>query len=163
MKIKCYHARRVELVVDSEPTLFFEGPLITPLIATIVLDAVAFDLEDIWDCCNNSCWWDHNDFRSMNDYKGKFKVEFTEDYSGYCNDDLIVEVNGLYYVALSCGWEMLNSFDDAVEYCREHAHWCRLHGQNKQHPIGRECTMGELSQLKEKYEKQGLKCRLRHD
>lgn len=160
MTIKCYHARRVELVVDSKPQMFFEGPLITPLIATITTDDdYELNLEDIWDCCNNSCWWDHEDFRKMEDYKGKFKVKFTDDYSGYCNDDLIVEVNGKFHVSLSWGWETLDSFHDAIEYCKEHAYWCQLHEQGKQHPLGRECTMEEL-QL---FEKLFIKCRIIHD
>ena len=158
MTIKCYHARRVELVVDSDPQMFIQGPVIAPLIATITTDdEYKLNLEDMWDCCNNSCWWDREDFRSMKDYKGKFKVDFTGDYSGYCNDDLIIEENGKYHVAKSYGWTEFDSFDDAFNYCVEHSHWCYLYGKSKH------CSFDELAEYKAKYEAQGFKCRIFRD
>lgn len=163
-QIKCYHARRVQLVIDSEPQMFFEGPMITPLIAIITTDdEYKLSKEEIWDCCNNSCWWDHEDFRSMDDYRGKFRVRFTDDYSGYCNDDLIVEADGVFYVSRSFGWETLSSFNEAVKYCREHSYWCQLHTQGKQYPVGRECSMEALEQFKKMYEGMNFKCYLIHE
>lgn len=161
MTIKCYHARRVELVINSKPQMFIQGPVVAPLIATITTDdEYKLNLEDIWDCCNNSCWWDREDFRNMKDYKGKFKVEFTDDYSGCCNDDLIVEENGKYHVAESVGWKDFDSFDGACYHCVEHSHWCQLYGKSKQYPIGEACSFDELAEYKEKYEAQSFKCRL---
>lgn len=153
--IKCYHARRVELVVDTEPQLFYDGPMISPLIATI--DSDNESLEDIWDCCNNSCWWGRKDFRRMRNYKNKFRVKFTEEYSGYCNDDLIVEIDGYYHVAQSFGWRQCNSFESALRYCREHSLWCQIHCKNHQHPTGKEHTMDELEYFKKFYENNGKK------
>ena len=153
--IKCYHARRVELVVDIEPQLFYDGPMISPLIATI--DSDNESLEDIWDCCNNSCWWKGKDFRRMRNYKNKFRVKFTKEYSGYCNDDLIVEINGRYHVAKSCGWEQCDSFESALMYCREHSSWCQIHSRGRQHPTGKEHTMDELEYFKNIYENNGEK------
>lgn len=102
--IKCYHARRVELVIETEPyQTYYQGPIIAPLIATI--ESKEENLENIWDCCNNGCWWDNKDFRKMTNYQDKFKVNFTKDYLGYCNSDLIVEMNNMFYVAKSFGWK----------------------------------------------------------
>ena len=155
--IKCYHARRVELVVDSEPQLFFQGELIYPLIAEI--DSDKEDLEDIWDCCNNSCWWGRKDFRRMRNYKDKFKVKFTNEYAGICNDDLIVEMEGKFRVALSCGWRTYKTLSRAVQHCKERSYWCRLWSKNKQHPTGgTEHTMNELLEFKKQYEDQGYEC-----
>ena len=159
--IKCYHVRRIELVVDSNPQLFFQGPVIVPLIATIHSDDE--DLEDIWDCCNNSCWWGREDFRQMKDYKGKFKVDFTDDYSGYCNSDLIVDMRGKFALAESVGWKFFDAFDDAVKFAKDHAFWLQLHSKNRQHPEGRELTMDELKSIKDKYESEGFRCRILRD
>jgi len=156
--IKCYHARRVELVIDTEPQLFYDGPMISPLVATI--DSNNESLEDIWDCCNNSCWWGRKDFRRMRNYKDKFKVKFTEDYSGYCNDDLIVEMGGVYHVAESCDWAHYKSFESALMHCRNHSHWCQIHYKNYQHPTGIEHTMSELYNIKLQYENNGIRCYL---
>ena len=158
--IKCYHVRRIELVVDTDPQLFYQGPVITPLIATI--DSDKEDLEDIWDCCNNSCWWDREDFRQMKDYKGQFNVEFTDDYSGYCNDDLIVEMGGKYHLAKSCGWKEFDSFKEAVEYSKSHSQWVQLHYKNKQHPEDREMSVDELNLIMDEYTNNGIRCRLIH-
>lgn len=159
--IKCYHARRIELVVDRNPQLFFQGPVIAPLIATINSDDE--DLEDIWDCCNNSCWWNGKDFRRMKDYRGKFKVDFTDDYSGYCNSDLIVEIKGGYMLAQSVGWKRFDTFESAVEYAKDNALWLQLHSKSKQYPEGSELTMDELKSIKNKYESKGFRCRILHD
>ena len=159
--IRCYHARRVELVVDTEPQLFYDGPMISPLIATI--DSDKESLEDIWDCCNNSCWWGRRDFRRMKNCRNKFKVKFTKEYSGYCNDDLIVEMNGVYYVAKRCGWEECSSFESALMYCRYHSIWRQLHDKDHQHPTGKEHTMDELRQFKKSYNKQGIKAYIIRD
>lgn len=153
--IKCYHARRVELVVDSEPQLFFQGQLTAPLIATIESDKE--DLEDVWDCCNNSCWWGRRDFRRMRNYKDKFKVKFTEKYGGFCNDDLIVEMGGVFHVAKSCGWTRFKTFSAALHYCEEHSHWCQLHEKNRQHPTGKEHTEEELNAISKEYQDKGFK------
>lgn len=154
--IKCYHARRPELVVNTEPQLFYEGLLEAPLIAGI--DSDSEKLEDIWDCCNNSCWWDRSDFREMDNYNDKFKVKFTPKYMGYCNDDLIVEMKGVFFIAKSVGWKHCISFNDALEYARQHSYWCRLHSKGKQHPTGKEHTREELEQFKADYESKGIKC-----
>ena len=159
--IKCYHSRRIELVIDSEPQLFFQGPLITPLIAAI--DSDKEELEDIWDCCNNSCWYDRKSFRQMKKYKDKFRVRFTKDYSGYCNDDLIVEMGCKFFVSRSCGWTDFDTFDDAVRYCRDHSFWCYLNGKNKQHPIGREGSVDELKNLAKEYTRKGIHARILKD
>ena len=95
----------------------------------------------------------------MKDYKGKFKVEFTDAYSGCCNDDLIVEENGKYHVA-EIGWKDFDSFGDAFNHCVEHSSWCHLHSKSKQYPIGDVCSFDELVEYKAKYEAQGFKCRL---
>ena len=153
--IKCYHARRVELVVDSDPQLLFQGQLITPLIAEIESDKE--DLEDIWDCCNNSCWWGRRDFRRMRNYKDKFRVKFTKDYSGYCNDDLIVEMDGEFHIALSSGWTKVSSFEAAKRYCEAHSYWCQLREKNRQHPTGRAHTDEELAVINKEYQDKGFK------
>ena len=113
--IKCYHARPKTHESNSE--------IVAPLIATIQADNA--HLEDIWDCCNNSCWWDRADFRLMTDYKDKFKVEFTSDYEGICNDDLIVEMQDKFHVALSHGWTAFSTFEEAFDYCKKHSYWCQ--------------------------------------
>ncbi len=154
--IKCYQVRRLELVVDKEPTLFYQGPIVVPLIATI--DSNEENLEDIWDCCNNSCWWGREDYKQMTEYKGKFAVEFTDDYSGFCNDDLIVAMNGKVFLAKSVGWKEFSSLSDAVDDACEHSHWVQLHDKNTQHPEGRELSMKELQDIKNEYEARGIKC-----
>lgn len=159
--IKCYHVRRVQLVIDKETQLFYDGPIIAPLIATI--DSNIEELEDIWDCCNNSCWYDRGNYMSMTNYRDKFSVKFTNDYSGYCNDDLIVEMNGLYHVAKRCGWHKASSLDDAIKYCERHSNWCELHDKGHQFPTGREHTIDELNIIKLQYENQGFKCYLHRD
>jgi len=110
--IKCYHARKND-----------NNEVIAPLIATINADSA--ELEDLWDCCNNSCWWDRADYASMTDYKGKFGVEFTPEYHGYCNDDLIVEMQGQFHVALSHGWGCFPSFEEALNHCKKNSYWCQ--------------------------------------
>lgn len=159
--IKCYHVRRIELVVDTEPQLFFQGPVIAPLIATI--DSDDEDVEDIWYCCNNSCWWDHKVFREMKDYKGKFKVDFTDDYIGFCNDDLIIENGNKYWLAEEWGWKDFYSFESALKYAKKHAQWVRLHKKSEQYPEGKELTMDELNTIKDKYEKENIKCFIMRD
>lgn len=111
--IRCYHARKGS---DNE--------IVAPLIATI--DSNEEHLEDLWDCCNNSCWWGGDeDFAKMTNYKGKFNVEFTPEYRGYCNDDLIVEMQGQFYVSKSFGWDSCASFESALDYCKKNSFWCR--------------------------------------
>lgn len=156
--IKCYHVRRVELVVLSDPTLYYDGPVISPLIATI--DSDKENLNDIWDCCNNSCWWEYKNYRKMDNYKDKFKVKFTKDYMGYCNSDLIVEMNNLFYVAKSIGWHTTRTFEDAVNYCINHAYWVQLASKDYQHPTGLEHTIEELRAIKADYKTKGIKAEL---
>ena len=110
--IKCYHARKGN-----------DGEIVAPLIA--IIDGDDYDPELIWDCCNNSCWWEGEDFRSMTNYKDIFNVEFTPDYRGFCNDDLIIEMEGEYYAALEFGWKKFDTFDEAFDHCKNESYWCR--------------------------------------
>ena len=113
--IKCYHARKGS-----------EGEIVAPLIA-IISDGDYQPEELIWDCCNNSCWWEEDeDFRSMTNHKGIFNVEFTPEYRGFCNDDLIIEMDGGFYVALDIGWKKFDTFDEAFNYCKENSYWCKV-------------------------------------
>lgn len=113
--IKCYHARKGS-----------DGNIVAPLIAVIDCNVAA--LEAIWDCCNNSCWWEGEDFRTMTHYHDvlgdDFGVNFTPDYRGYCNDDLIVHMNGKFHVSLSYGWKEFYTFDEALEHCKNESYWC---------------------------------------
>lgn len=159
--IKCYHIRRIELIVNTTPQLFYEGPVIAPLIAEI--DSNKEDLEDIWDCCNNSCWGYREDFRGMDNYRGRFKVKFTDSYDGYCNDDLLVHMGNEFMLSLSVGWKSFPSFEEALEYSKEHSQWVRLHHENYQHPTGKEHTLEELNEIKADYESKGIHCTIIHD
>lgn len=110
--IRCYHARKGS-----------DENIVAPLIA--VIDSDEEGLEAIWDCCNNSCWWDGEDFLTMTNYRDVFDVHFTPDYRGYCNDDLIVEMKGKFHVAQEMGWDIFNTFDEALEHCKNESYWCR--------------------------------------
>ena len=112
--IKCFHARRN----------FDTDELEVPLIATIYSDNES--LEAIWDCCNNSCWYGENweNMEDYNRYSTSFKVKFTPDYWGYCNDDLIIEMNNKFTVALSLGWKEFNTFESAFEWCKNNSRGC---------------------------------------
>ena len=68
---------------------------------------------------------DGDDFLSMTNYKDIFNVKFTPDYRGYCNDDLIVEMDGEFYVALSFGWKVFDTFEDALDHCKKESFWVR--------------------------------------
>ena len=92
----------------------------------------------------------------MTDYKGIFNVKFTDRYSGYCNDDLLVEMDGKFYLALSCGWKEFSTFNEAVGYSKEHSQWVCIHSVNRQHPEGRELTMDELHSIQKEYEDRGF-------
>lgn len=114
--IKCYHARR------THKDHIFE----VPLIATIYSDKE--DVDIIWDCCNNSCWWNGSDYLKMKEYNRfgtNFRVDFTSKYWGYCNDDLIIEMGGKYYCSLPMGWKELDTLESAIEFCRQNSHFCR--------------------------------------
>ena len=164
--IKCYHVRRIEMCAElpnkpEQPQLFFQGPLIAPHVATI--DKDEWSLEEIWDCCNNSCWWDEEDYKQMKDYQGQFAVEFTDKYMGYCNDDLIIEMKGKLHVAKDYGWEECNTFEEALGYVEEHGDWMQIQEKNYQHPEGRELTMDEINKIKKEYEAKGYKCRMKRN
>lgn len=158
-QIKCYHARRVQLTIDSDALdfqLFIQGPVVAPLIATI--DSDEEPLEDIWDCCNNSCWCHRKDWYRMRNYKNRFRVKFTDDYRGYCNDDLIVEMNSKFYVAKSSGWTSFKFLSDAIVYCAKNAFWCKIYSKSDQYPIGKAVSMDDLESYKKQYETKGFDC-----
>ena len=54
-----------------------------------------------------------------------FGVNFTPDYRGFCNDDLIVHMNGKFHVSVSYGWKEFDTFDEALEHCKNESYWCR--------------------------------------
>lgn len=83
-------------------------------------------IEDMWDMCNNSCWWDCENYMNMTNYKDKGTCKFFPDYVGYCNSDIfVIDDNNDIYVAKSVGWKKVNSKDEAIDYIKNHSMWFR--------------------------------------
>lgn len=92
------------------------------------------DPEVVWDLCNYSCWgWnvygEESDVASYEETrkkqspkkavtKGPFKYEFSEFTPGYCNDDICFLLGPSYYVACDCGWETVNTLEEAEKYLK---------------------------------------------
>lgn len=77
--------------------------------------------ETIWDMCNISCW-----DSSRADWAGQSyefdggKTHFTEDFEGYCNSDIIVEIGSHLYRAASMGFKEEPTIDSAASYIKTH-------------------------------------------
>lgn len=159
--IKVYQVKRPELVVEGAAPhqLFYQGELRKLLIAEI--DSDKENLEVIWDCCNNSCWLDEDeDWRNMTSYERcgtEFNVKFTNNYEGYCNSDIIVEMDGKFHAAESVGWHETSSLEEASQYIKNHSWLCALHSESDYYPAGRELSIQELRNIKTEAEDKGYR------
>ena len=91
-------------------------------------------IEDMWDMCNNSCWWDRENYMQMTNYKGKGTCKFYPAYKGYCNSDIfVVDDNGSIYVADSCGWTIVSDMHEAMEHFKANSEYGFLHTVEKKY------------------------------
>lgn len=129
---------------DCSIRFIANGKVHYALIAEFEGDA---SIEDMWDMCNNSCWWDGEDYMKMTDYKGKGTCKFYPAYRGYCNSDIfVVDDNGSIYVADSCGWTVVSDMYEAMEHFKANSEYGFLRTVEKKYSDN-EYTLLELKEI----------------
>lgn len=78
-------------------------------------------LDEIWHCCNASCWYNNQDKFNEQDTIETDCIIFhcTNDFQGVVNSDIMVETNyGLYVAKPLTGWERVSSLGDGEIYIK---------------------------------------------
>lgn len=142
-----YQMKRTMLIAhrdDCSIRFIANGKVYCALIAEFEGDA---SIEDMWDMCNNSCWWNREDYMKMTNYKDKGTCKFYPSYKGYCNSDIfVVDDNGSVHVADSCGWTVVSDMYEAMEHFKTNSEYGFLRTVEKKYS-GYEYTLSELKEI----------------